>query len=95
MNKLSSDTNIGTVASDFAFEIDKAFIDACATELGVTEERLHEYKKLLKSLDTRRLDRNKKGTVCFMLRASQASYVVNCLNAFLLEFLMEIEYGNY
>jgi hypothetical protein len=53
------------------------------TELGVTEERLHEYRKLLKSLDTRRLDRNKKGTVYFMLWASQVSYVVNCLNEIL------------
>lgn len=63
---LTTDQKIGTISSGFAFTIDKPFFDATPDALGVTEERLREYRNSMKSLGVSRVDRNKSGDVYFM-----------------------------
>ena len=54
---LGQDPKVGTIGRDFLFEADKPFVSASVTRLGITEERLDEYKRILARAGVSRLDR--------------------------------------
>ena len=67
---LRDDPGVGTIADDFLFKADKPYINADVTELGITKDRLAEYKRLLALIKAKRLDRDGQGTVIFSKWAS-------------------------
>jgi hypothetical protein len=67
---LSQDRKVGTIGRGFLFEADKPFVRADVSQLGITEDRLGEYKRLLALSGIVRLDRYGDDVVSFMSWAS-------------------------
>jgi hypothetical protein len=62
---LSQDPKVGTIGPGFLFRVDKPFEDADVRQLGITDHRLTEYKRLLALTGTVRLDRYGREAVSF------------------------------
>ena len=65
VDMISVDTNIGTIGPGYEFAIDSFFSDATSSDLGITDERLSKYRKILKSIGVELLCRNYEGDVNF------------------------------
>jgi hypothetical protein len=62
---LAHDSAIGTIAPGFLWSIDKPFHDASPADVGITNERLADYRRTLRRLGVARLDRWSGGRVMF------------------------------
>lgn len=67
---LAEDQKVGTIGSGFLFEADRPFLDASVAQLGISQERLAEYKRLLAQVGVIRLDRHEQEAISFMKWAS-------------------------
>ena len=50
VDMLAQDSTIGAIAPGFVWRIDKPFEDASPAQLGITEQRLAEYRRTLRQL---------------------------------------------
>jgi hypothetical protein len=67
---LAEDPKLGTIGEDFLFEVNKDFERVSLGQLGLTERRLAEYKRLMARVGAERLDRYEDGSVSFSLWGS-------------------------
>jgi hypothetical protein len=62
---ISVDTNISTIGPGYEFSVDHFFTDATTSDLGITDERLQEYRERLEAIGVKLLCRNYEGDVHF------------------------------
>ena len=62
---LAADTNIETIAPEFLRRVGRSFQDASAAEVGITQTRLAEYRRILDSLGVIHLTRWERDQVMF------------------------------
>jgi hypothetical protein len=65
MTMFAADTNIGTIASEFLWPVGRSSGNATAGQVGITEGRLDEYRRIITTLGVIRLDRWGPGQVMF------------------------------
>jgi hypothetical protein len=62
---LAHDSAIGTIAPGFLWSVNQPFKDASPAEVGITKERLADYRRTLERLGVARIDRWPGGRVMF------------------------------
>jgi len=67
---LAADTNIGTITSDFLWRVGQVYGRASAAEVGITEARLAEYRRILGALRASSLHRWAPDQVAFVTWAT-------------------------
>jgi hypothetical protein len=67
---LTRDSNVGAIGKDFLLAADKPFEPANLTQVGLTERRPADYRRLLAAVGAERLDRDGDSSVSFVLWGS-------------------------
>jgi hypothetical protein len=65
MTMFAADTKIETIASEFVWPVGKGYGKGTAGEVGITEARLAEYRRIISALGVIRVDRWGPGQVMF------------------------------
>ncbi len=62
---LQDDPELGTIGDSFLFRTNKPYINADIAQVGITKDRLVEYKRLLTLIEVSRIDRDGQEAIIF------------------------------